>query len=174
MCQALWVQLNKADPHSPCPPEADSLVGESTLIKMLYRAPCNHAMIKATKKSALGGWVTPWPGLVWESQLGFLVIKVMGGPLVRRQPPCPQPPQGRTSRIPPLAGAPGSQGWGTGASQQGTASRSGPPNLDVATPALAGPAPGAATDSVLMRIEFCLNSACGQRTERGSSTARAS
>lgn len=79
-CHALWVQLNKADPHSPCPPGADSLVGENTLIKM-YRAPCNDAMIKATKKSALGGWVTPWPGLVWESQLGLLVIKVTGGPL---------------------------------------------------------------------------------------------
>lgn len=74
-------------------------------------------MIKATKKSALEGWVTPRPGLVWESQLGFLVIKVTGGPLEKRQPPCPQPPQGGTSLIPPLAGAPGSPGWGTGASQ---------------------------------------------------------
>ena len=74
-------------------------------------------MIKATKKSALEGWVTLRPGLVWESQLGFLVIKVRGGPLEKRQPPCPQPPQGGTSLIPPLAGAPGSPGWGTGASQ---------------------------------------------------------
>lgn len=86
-------------------------------------------MTKAKKKSALGGWVTLWPGLVWESQLGFLVIKVMGGPLMRRQPPCPQPPQGRTSRIPPLAGDPGSPGWDTGSSQQRIAfRRSGPPN----------------------------------------------